>query len=192
MWILICDIAGQVFQVPVLATLYLEVYRKALRARVIEQKQQSSNKEESSSSSGATIGGQGVNLMSTDAYRVSTLALWPMNLIVIAPVQLAVGIYFLYTLLGISSLFGLAVMVITLPVNHYSAKLLAKTQMALGEARDKRVSLMNEVLQGIRQIKFFASERSWEKRIMQTRENELGLLRTSYLVLASLQLVWQG
>lgn len=183
-------IAGQVFQVPVLATLYLEVYHKALRARVIEQEQQS-NKEEGESSS-ASIGGQGVNLMSTDAYRVSTIALWPMNLIVMAPVQLVVGIYFLYTLLGISSLFGLAVMLITLPVNHYSAKLLAKTQMALGEARDKRVSLMNEVLQGIRQIKFFASERSWEKRIMATRENELGLLRTSYLVLASLQLVWQG
>lgn len=37
-------------------------------------------------------------------------------------------------------------------------------------ARDKRVSLMNEVLQSVRMIKYMAFESPFEERIMQSRE----------------------
>lgn len=37
-------------------------------------------------------------------------------------------------------------------------------------ARDKRVSLMNEVLQSVRMIKYMAFERPFEERILVSRE----------------------
>lgn len=60
------------------------------------------------------------------------------------------------------------------------------------EARDKRVSLMTEVLQGIRKIKFFAWESKWEARIMESRNQELYQLAITYINGVFYSLVWQG
>jgi hypothetical protein len=49
------------------------------------------------------------------------------------------------------------------------------------KARDIRVSLMTEVLQGIRQIKFFAWESKWQDRIMESRNAELHQLGITYI-----------
>ncbi|KAI7849482.1 P-loop containing nucleoside triphosphate hydrolase protein, partial [Circinella umbellata] len=135
--------------------------------------------------------GQIVNLMSTDSDRISEFSTYWFSLFT-APLEVAIGIYFVYRLLGLSSFMGLSVMIICLPINHFNAKLYAKTQDKLMDARDKRVSLMNEVLQGIRQIKFFASEKDWQKRILQSRNTEMGFLRISYYCEALLILIWQG
>ena len=39
--------------------------------------------------------------------------------------------------------------------------------------RDQKLAIVNESLQGIRQIKFSALEPQWEKRILSMREKEL-------------------
>lgn len=83
-------------------------------------------------------------------------------------------------------------MIVTLPANHYNAKIFAKSQDRLMEARDKRVNLMNEVLQGIRQIKFFAWESKWGERVMEARKTELKHLRTGYLSELGFNFLWQG
>ncbi|KAI9320842.1 hypothetical protein BX666DRAFT_2119002 [Dichotomocladium elegans] len=191
--------ASSSLQVRIKSMLNIEIYRKTLRrmdaavaSGIQEEKTNGKgpvNDEKDDEDISST--GQIVNLMSTDSNRISEFATWWFSLIA-CPTELAIGIYFLYTLLGVSCFMGLSVMVIALPMNHFNAKLFAKTQDRLMEARDKRVSLMNEVLQGIRQIKFFASEKDWEKRIMASREVELGFLRTAYISEALFNLVWQG
>ena len=40
-------------------------------------------------------------------------------------------------------------------------------------ARDRKSRIVNEALDGIRQIKFTATEEGWEKRILQERKKEL-------------------
>jgi len=129
--------------------------------------------------------------MSTDSSRISDFATWWFS-IFSAPVELSVGIYFLYQLLGWSCILGLAVMIFTLPINQITAKRFAKTQDRLMDSRDKRVNLMNEVLQGVRQIKFFAWERQWEKRIMASRANELVHLRRTFTYEIVFNFLWQG
>ncbi|KAG0164899.1 hypothetical protein DFQ28_008804 [Apophysomyces sp. BC1034] len=196
--------AASSLQVRVKAMLNVEIYRKTLRRRdtsstnaeddkadeadkdTKEEEGKDEKKEDVSSSTGTIV-----NLMSTDSNRISEFSTWWFVLLE-APVELAAGIYFLYHLLGLSSFLGLLVLVITLPVNHYNAQLFAKTQDQLMESRDKRVSLMNEVLQGIRQIKFFAWETNWEKRVMEARNVELKHLRTTYICEVLFSLLWQG
>jgi ABC-type multidrug transport system fused ATPase/permease subunit len=157
--------------------LSVEIYRKSLRRRDLSEKD--------------TTTGAIVNLMSTDATRLSEFgSLWFSA--IGAPVELAIGIYFLYQLIGMACFLGLLVMVIVLPINHFNSKIFAKTQDRLMQARDKRVSLMNEVLQGIRQIKFFAWEKKWEERIMDARKVELKHLGVTYINGVFFSLVWQG
>lgn len=151
-----------------------------------KDKKDGDEKEDVSSSTGTIV-----NLMSTDSNRISEFSTWWFSVLA-APSELGIGIFFLYKLLGPSCLLGLLVMVVTLPANHYNAKLFAKSQDQLMEARDKRVNLMNEVLQGIRQIKFFAWEANWEKRVMAARKIELKHLRTSYLAELGFNFLWQG
>lgn len=83
-------------------------------------------------------------------------------------------------------------MIIVLPLNHYNAKMYTRTQDKLMEARDKRVNLMNEVLQGIRQIKFFAWEKKWSELIMEAREVELHHLSITYISGVLFSFIWQS
>lgn len=149
------------------------------------------NKNNSADESQINTIGTIVNLMSTDSQRISDFTTsW--FVIIESPIELFVGISFLYSLLGTSCLLGLSVMIITLPLNHYNSLMFAKTQEKLMEARDKRVSLMNEVLQGIRQIKFFAWELNWEKRVLEARDVEIKHLRTTFLSEVLFNFLWQG
>ncbi len=48
-------------------------------------------------------------------------------------------------LLGVSCFFGLAVTCLFLPMNHFAGAVVVNAQDKLMKARDKRISLMNEV-----------------------------------------------
>lgn len=41
-----------------------------------------------------------------------------------------------------------------MPLTHFASKFVVRTQENLMKARDKRTSLMNEILQGIRMLKY--------------------------------------
>lgn len=175
--------------------LSIEIYRKTLRRRDLavatsqlknEEDDTIENQDAKESSTGTIV-----NLMSTDATRIAEFSQWWFAFFEI-PTELTVGICFLYQLLGKSCFLGLLVMVIVLPLNHFNAKMYTRTQDRLMEARDKRVSLMNEVLQGIRQIKFFAWEKRWEQRVMEARQIELHHLSVTYLSGVLFNFLWQG
>ena len=185
-----CFVGSSSLRVRVKSMLNIELYRKTLRRMDTVDMAASSPSEEVEEPTNATTGTI-VNLMSTDSQRISDFTTsW--FTIIEAPIELAVGITFLYSLLGKSCILGLSVMIITLPLNHYNSIFFAKTQEKLMEARDRRVSLMNEVLQGIRQIKFFAWEMNWEKRVLDSRDDELVHLKKIYLSEVLFNFLWQG
>ncbi|GAN05680.1 ABC bile acid transporter, the ATP-binding cassette [Mucor ambiguus] len=189
-------------QIRIRSMLNIELYRKTLRrmdTSISSGKKRASaadKKEEGGTaaideSNVSSATGLIVNLMSTDAARIADFATqW--NTLVRAPTELVFGIYFLYRLLGWSSMMGLLVIVATVPLNHFNTKWFIRLQAQLMKTRDKRVSLMNEVLQGIRQIKFFAWESNWSKRILESREAELRCIKKTYLSEVVFLLLWQG
>ncbi|TDL21435.1 ATP-binding cassette transporter [Rickenella mellea] len=122
-----------------------------------------------------------MTLMTADVDRVSDFA-WHSFTLVDAPIEIIIGSYFVYSLLGVSCFFGLAVTMLFLPMNHYAGKMVVFAQDNLMKARDERVALMNEVLGAIRMLKFMAWERSFEKRVLVIREKELKYQRINYII----------
>ena len=131
-----------------------------------------------------------INLMSVDSFKVSEITAYLHFLLAAAPTQLIVAIYLLYKILGASSIPGLIVMAILLPVNIMLARGFGKYQKKIMAATDKRIHTTNEVLQNIRIIKFFAWERRFCTIVNETRSVELSALRSKYILWAFAVAVW--
>ncbi|KAL8187521.1 UNVERIFIED_CONTAM: Canalicular multispecific organic anion transporter 1 [Gekko kuhli] len=148
-------------------SLMAAIYKKALTVSNVTRKE-------------STVG-ETVNLMSADAQRFMDFTnfvhqLWS------SPLQIALSIAFLWGELGPSMLAGIGVMVLLLPINAVLVTRARAIQMKNMANKDERMKIMNEILSGIKILKLFAWEPSFEKRIGQIRTRELkGLLNFSYL-----------
>ncbi|TVY84175.1 ATP-dependent bile acid permease [Lachnellula suecica] len=131
-----------------------------------------------------------INLMSVDSFKVSEITAYLHFLLAAAPTQLIVAVYLLYTILGLSSIPGLVVMVILLPVNIGLARGFGRLQKKVMAATDKRIHTTNEVLQNIRIIKYFAWEHRFSKIVNDKRAAELKALRAKYILWAFAVAVW--
>ncbi|KII87771.1 hypothetical protein PLICRDRAFT_92667 [Plicaturopsis crispa FD-325 SS-3] len=134
---------------------------------------------------------QVMTLMTTDVNRVSEFSTYIFSL-VDSPIEIIIGSTFLYKLLGVSCFFGLAVTCLFLPMNHFAGKVVVGAQDNLMKARDERVALMNEILGGIRMLKFMAWERSFEKRVLEIRKKELKYQKLNYLIETLWNAIWNG
>ncbi|KAI0748272.1 multidrug resistance-associated ABC transporter [Daedaleopsis nitida] len=132
-----------------------------------------------------------MTLMTTDVDRIAGFA-QHLYTIVDAPLEIAIATWFLYYLLGPSCFLGLGVIFLFLPLNHLTGTLVIGTQTNLMQARDERVSLMNEILGGIRMLKFMAWERNFEKRVHDIRNRELKYQKRSYMIETLLNAIWNA
>ncbi|XP_070185918.1 multidrug resistance-associated protein 1-like isoform X2 [Littorina saxatilis] len=151
------------------------VYRKTLRL--------------SNSAKKTSTVGEIVNLMSVDAQRFMDLMTY-FHTIWSGPFQIVVSLYFLWQTLGPSVLAGVGVMVLLIPINaliaHQSRKLQVK-QMIL---KDSRIKLMNEVLNGIKVLKLYAWELSFQEKILVIRNKELEVLKKAAYLNACSSFTW--
>jgi ABC-type multidrug transport system fused ATPase/permease subunit len=131
-----------------------------------------------------------INLMSVDSFKVSELTAYLHFLLAAAPTQLFFAIYLLYRILGWSSIPGLVIMVVILPVNVGLANGFGHFQKQIMAATDKRIHTTNEVLQNIRIIKFFAWEHRFSTIVNEKRAAELKALRKKYILWAFAVAVW--
>ncbi|KAF7299119.1 ABC bile acid [Mycena indigotica] len=148
--------------------------RAAAEAKVrSETKQKRARHDEKADDpkSGADVG-KIVNLMAGDQTRVSTIVSGAFN-IYGAPMEILVGSWFLYVLLGWSAFAGFIVLLVGWPLNSYVAR--RRVRMHKGElkARDGRMSVINELIGAVKFIKFFAWEERWIQRSLDAREIEM-------------------
>ncbi|RZC38992.1 multidrug resistance-associated protein 1 [Asbolus verrucosus] len=151
------------------------IYKKALRV---------SNKARKESTVGEIV-----NLMSVDAQKFIDLTAY-INMIWSAPLQIILSLYFLWDILGPSVLAGLAVMIILIPVNGYIANKVKVLQIKQMKNKDERVKLMNEVLSGIKVLKLYAWEPSFEKQILKIRTKEIQVLKEAAYMNAGTSFIW--
>ena len=117
-----------------------------------------------------------INLVGVDAKRVSDFSLFQ-YMFPTTILQLGISTWFLVSLLGWKPLLvGIFSVTLTLPINTYYSKRIFKLDEKQMKIRDAKLELVNEALQGIRQIKFAALEPQWEKRILDLRQQELDTL----------------
>ncbi|PQE22272.1 ABC transporter protein [Rutstroemia sp. NJR-2017a WRK4] len=171
-------------------------WRRVLRLNKKKESQANSNDEAASPSETkkdtdeqANVGTI-INLMSVDSFKVSEVTAYLHFLIASAPTQLVWAVYLLYRILGKSSIPGLIVMVILVPVNIGFARAFGSTQKKIMAATDKRIHTTNEVLENIRIIKYFAWERRFNGIVNDKRADELKCLRLKYIIWAFAVAVW--
>jgi ABC-type multidrug transport system fused ATPase/permease subunit len=133
-----------------------------------------------------------INLMAVDSFKVSEICAYLHFLWASTPVQLVMAITLLYQVLGYSSIAGIGMMALLLPVNMVISKMFNKIQKQILAATDARIHTTNEVLTNIRIIKFFAWERRFMSLVNEKRSTELKHLRRRYTVWAIAATVWSG
>ncbi|XP_013179394.1 PREDICTED: multidrug resistance-associated protein 7 [Papilio xuthus] len=120
--------------------------------------------------------GEITNFMSTDTDRIvnscpSFHALWSI------PLQLVITLFLLYQQVGVSFLAGVAFSVILIPINKFIANKIGQLSTELMRHKDSRVSLISDILRGIRTIKIHVWEDYFINRVGEVRGKELYYLR---------------
>ncbi|KAK2768103.1 hypothetical protein FQN53_006314 [Emmonsiellopsis sp. PD_33] len=136
--------------------------------------------------------GKIINLMAIDSFKVSEVCAYLHYLWASFPCQTIIAIFILYKILGFSSLAGVAVMILVLPLNMYIASRFRALQREILAGTDARIHSTNEVLQNIRIIKYFAWEQRFEDIVNEKRAAELKSLRRRYMLWAAAATLWYG
>ncbi|KAF8717299.1 P-loop containing nucleoside triphosphate hydrolase protein, partial [Rhizoctonia solani] len=134
--------------------------------------------------------GKIVQVMSADASRVGKTVSGAYY-IYAAPFELMFACILLYQVLGWSAFAGCFVLVLAMPLNHYLSKRSVALTRGLSHARDKRMNALNELILGVKFIKFFAWESQWIKRITKRRQKELTWLKHERINQMMFNFVWQ-
>lgn len=116
--------------------------------------------------------GRIVNLMSTDTYRVDQASGF-FHMIWTAPVGILITTALLLVNLSYSALPGLGLILIAMPLLGRAVKTLFRRRVAINKITDQRVSLTQEILQGVRFVKYFGWETSFLERIQNIRKREI-------------------
>ncbi|KAG5195942.1 ATP-binding cassette sub-family C member 2 [Ovis aries] len=168
----LCFLLGMKVRTTVMAS----VYKKALTLSNRARKQY-------------TVG-ETVNLMSVDAQKLMDVTNF-IHLLWSNVLQIALAIYFLWAELGPSVLAGVGVMVILIPINGVLATRNRAIQVKNMKNKDSRLKIMNEILSGIKILKYFAWEPSFQNQVHNLRKKELrNLLRFGQLQSAIMFLLY--
>lgn len=154
------------------------IFRKSLRL---------SNKSRSEQSSGDIV-----NLMSVDANRLPDFLMYA-HILWSAVFQIVIAFVSLFDLLGWSAFVGVAIMLVSVPVNTVLATYLRQQSAVQMKVRDRRTGLMNEIILNIKSIKLFAWEEAFTRRLLSVRNGEeLPLLRNIGVASAGFNFFWQA
>ncbi len=116
--------------------------------------------------------GEVENLASNDSQRVSFVYYF-ISYSIAAPIQLTVLMYLIYEEVGNAMWLALAIPMLTFPLQRTLGAALEKHNKQALEASDERVKLVQELVNGIRLVKYYAWERWFSQRIQDAREEEL-------------------
>ncbi|GAA5888678.1 hypothetical protein JCM16303_000890 [Sporobolomyces ruberrimus] len=125
---------------------------------------------------GAEAVGRVNNLVGTDVDVITSSLTPALELFGIVP-KLFVSLVFLYFLLGWSAFVALGVIIGFAPVSSVVSKKYGGVQEEIMKATDKRVTLVQELLNSIRILKMFAWEKPSIERITDARGSELGKIK---------------
>jgi ATP-binding cassette, subfamily C (CFTR/MRP), member 1 len=93
-----------------------------------------------------------INYSEVDAQRMSEMA-YSLSDVILLPIQLAVGIYLMYSFIGVSFLAGMGIIFLLAVQTFFMSKLSTKANDKLLTAKDKRMKIATEIFNIIRFIK---------------------------------------
>ena len=103
-----------------------------------------------------------LNLMSNDTQRMVDTFQW-INQGIVAPIIVIVVSALLINVIGAYALIGIGIMIVLFPLNGFVASKFIKYRRLILKLADRRIKLENEMLGGMRAVKFYAWETSMQK-----------------------------
>jgi len=122
-----------------------------------------------------TSTGQVVNMMSNDTMQLQRFLQFA-GFTIIAPLQIIIALVLIYKQVGNATWVGIAYMVFLAPINMWVFSVVMKMRRKVLQHSDSRVKIMNEILTGIRIIKFYAWEKPFGKEVSEVRAKEMAAL----------------
>ncbi|KAF9352349.1 Multidrug resistance-associated protein 1 [Mortierella sp. AD094] len=120
--------------------------------------------------------GEITNHMSVDAEKWLSSAYYLPHIIT-SPIELVLGIYMLYSLLGWSLIAGLTVFAIIMSIHAKMARSMNGYQDEMLRFMDLRLRLVTEILSNIKTVKLYGWEDAFRKKIDAFRTKELSHLK---------------
>lgn len=148
------------------------IYRKALRI--------------SSNAKKDTTQGEVVNLMAVDAQRFFELVSY-VHVLWSGPVIIGLAIYLIWLQLSYGVIAGIVVMILITPLSGIIAAKLRDLQVIQMKIKDERVKSMNEILNGMKVLKLYAWEPSFQNLILDVRGKEMVVLRKAAVLNAVIE-----
>jgi len=136
-----------------------------------------------------TSTGQVVNMMSNDTMQLQRFLQFS-GFTLVAPFQIIIALVLIFQQVGHATWVGIIYMVILMPVNMWVFAVVGKMRRKVLKHSDARVKMMNEILTGIRIIKFYAWERPFGKEVEFIRGKEMdALTKMSYVVAVGFSII---
>jgi ABC-type multidrug transport system fused ATPase/permease subunit len=117
--------------------------------------------------------GKIVTLMSVDTEQIREFLSYLQECFISFPLSLIISLFSLYAFLGWSSLIGFAIIALIGPITANIGKYVLRYEKHLLQKTDSRINAINEVLQGIRIIKYCAWESHFCDKLDKSRKDEL-------------------
>lgn len=119
--------------------------------------------------------GKIVSLMSADLAKLE-LALAFLPTLLSIPIPIVIGIALLIDTIGVAALAGISTIFLILGISVFPAKGFMKNRTLAAPFTDVRISLIREVLQSMKMIKFYAWENAYERKITEIRSKEMNYI----------------
>ncbi|GMK55176.1 hypothetical protein CspeluHIS016_0202320 [Cutaneotrichosporon spelunceum] len=155
--------------------------RSALISAIYERALRFTQKARSELPNGKSTSTNPVNHISTDTSRIDFAAGF-VHILWTAPIQFIIIMVILIVELGYSAVPGIMFLLIMTPGQAVIMKKLFTVRKKSMVWTDKRAKLLQEILGGMRLVKFFAWEKSFLERLGAVRRMELGYVRTLLIV----------
>ncbi|KAL1304864.1 hypothetical protein AAFC00_003788 [Neodothiora populina] len=120
--------------------------------------------------------GRIINLMSTDTYRIDQASAM-FHMIWASPISIVLTLVLLLINITYSALAGFGLLIIAMPILGRTIKTLFKRRNEINKITDQRVGLMQEILQGVRFVKYFGWETSFLGRLRDIRSREISKIQ---------------
>ena len=115
-----------------------------------------------------TTTGNVIHLISNDVQRVEQAPIWIFTALM-SVLELAAVVALLLYLFGWQSVMGILFLLVLLPCFVVISALCAQLRQETAEVTDRRITLMNELVTGIRALKAHAWEEDYRKKIREVR-----------------------
>ncbi|KAG5359320.1 Oligomycin resistance ATP-dependent permease YOR1 [Yarrowia sp. E02] len=135
--------------------------------------------------------GQITNLLGTDCHKVD-FCLGFFHFSWTFPVSMAIAIVILIVNLGPAALVGIAVIIICILIVARISRTIMKQRRVVTALTDKRISMMKEILQSMRVIKFYAWELPYKEKVMELRKEELKGVKKLLVIRNALNAIFVG